>query len=154
MYVHVHDYTSAPVSHGSEFHCQQHSTTPTISGDFRKEDLAAAVVNLLCDEGGQFALHMARISNVKHVIACGSFFNHPMTWRRLAGGFLNDSLGLCDEVSGAPYKLSVKCQFTLDMHAFNRFQVQPKIHLCKLGTYIGAIGCFCAALEKETDGQN
>ena len=70
----------------------------TISGDFRKEDLAAAVVQLISDEGGQFAFHMARNCNVKHVIACGSFFNHPMTWRRLAGSFLNESVGMPDKV--------------------------------------------------------
>ena len=70
----------------------------TISGDFRKEDLAAAVVQLISDEGGQFAFHMARNCNVKHVIACGSFFNHPMAWRRLAGSFLNESVGMPDKV--------------------------------------------------------
>ena len=69
-----------------------------IPGDFRKEDLAAAVVQLICDEGGQLAFHMARNCNVKHVIACGSFFNHPMTWRRLAGSFLKEALGMRDAV--------------------------------------------------------
>ena len=69
------------------------------SGDFRREDLAAAVVQLMCDEGALFALQMAHTHRVRDVIICGSFFNHPLTWKRLSASFLQDSLGLPDAVS-------------------------------------------------------
>ena len=61
-------------------------------GDFKREDVASAVVQFMCDRAASFAFHAAVQWKVKHVIACGSFFNHPSVWPRVASSYLQHVL--------------------------------------------------------------
>ena len=69
------------------------------SGDHKREDVASATVDLMCQEAGAFAFKMAMIWKVKNVIACGSFFNHSSVWPRVGEAFLHESLALKLEVN-------------------------------------------------------
>ena len=64
-----------------------------------REDVAAAAVNLMCEQAATFAFSTALTWNVKNVIACGSFFNHPSVWPKVSSSYLEESLA---------YKLEVK----------------------------------------------
>ena len=46
----------------------------------------------MCDRAASFAFHAAVQWKVKHVIACGSFFNHPSVWPRVASSYLQHVL--------------------------------------------------------------
>ena len=63
-------------------------------GDFKREDLAAAVVYLLCCDIAQVTLEEAMKQKITNIVLCGTMVNHEVVRKGITTATLGRTLSL------------------------------------------------------------